>query len=224
MINLIEKLLNLIYTRPCYFCGSTKEDSILCSDCRKKINFISKRINTNILGVDVYSCTVYEDIIKKLIIELKYYNKKKLSLIQAQIMFDYIKNQNFNKNFIILPVPIHKNRLKERKYNHMDLTADHLSKLSGFKSNKNFIIRTKDTLKQFNLNKEERENNIKGAFELNKKFAPDKNSNLLIIDDIIATGTTLKEIIMLLKSNGYNNITALTFSTPNLKSVTNFYN
>ena len=77
----------------------------------------------------------------------KYYNKKKLAFYQAKIMFDYWQKLNIKGDFIILPVPIHKNRLKERKYNHMDLTAEEFAKLSNYKINKKFLVRIKDTKK-----------------------------------------------------------------------------
>ncbi len=98
----------------------------------------------------------------------------------------------------------------------MNLVADELSKLTNFDVNKKFLIRTKDTLKQFNLHKNERVKNIRGAFNINKEESLAKDSKILIIDDIVATGTTLDEIIKSLKGNGYINITALTLATPEL--------
>ena len=131
-------------------------------------------------------------------------------------MYEYWLDLHKKENFLILPVPIHQNRRKERKYNHMDLVADELSKLTGYKNNKKFILRIKDTIKQFNLNKTQRLQNIKNAFAINQNETIDKNENLLIIDDITSTGITLEEIIKLLKKNGYKKITALTLSTPDI--------
>ena len=115
-----------------------------------------------------------------------------------------------------MPVPIHKLRRKERKYNHMDIVADEFAKLTGYKVNKNFIVRTKDTLKQYNLHKQERIKNIKNAFDLNLNENIDKTANLLIIDDITSTGITFDEIIRLLRKNGYGSITALALATPDI--------
>ena len=216
MINLIEKLLNLIYIQPCYLCKSTKEDTILCSKCREKIHYLPKTVIRKIDGVSVYSCTVYDDVIKKLIKNLKYHNQKQLAKVMALIMHEYIKELNLNKEYVLLPVPIHKNRLKERKYNHMEICANEIFKLSGYKVNKNLLIRIKDTQNQYKLHRDERIKNIKGAFELSKTEFPDKTLNYLIIDDITSTGATLEEIIKLLKSNGYNNLTALTLAVPDI--------
>ena len=216
MIKLIEKLLNLIYIQPCYFCHSTKEDSLLCSKCRSKIHFMPKGVYREFQNCDVYACTTYDDIIKKLIRDLKYNNQKKLAKSQSELMFEYWQQLKTENEFIVLPVPIHKLRRKERKYNHMDIVAEEFAKLAGYKVNKNFIVRTKDTLKQYNLHKQERIKNIKNAFDLNLNENIDKTANLLIIDDITSTGITFDEIIRLLKKNGYKNVTALALATPDI--------
>ena len=131
-------------------------------------------------------------------------------------MFEYWQQLKTENEFIVLPVPIHKLRRKERKYNHMDIVADEFAKLTGYKVNKNFIVRTKDTLKQYNLHKQERIKNIKNAFDLNLNENIDKTANLLIIDDITSTGITFDEIIRLLRKNGYGSITALALATPDI--------
>ena len=216
MIKFIEKLLNLIYIQPCYFCGSTKQDKIICDNCRKKIHFLPACVFKTINHCNIYTAVLYDDIIKQLIKSLKYRNKKKLAKVHAEIMYEYWKKLNLNENYLILPVPIHKIRIKERHYNHMDLVANEFSKLTGYKNNKNFLIRVKNTQKQYNLHKEERIKNIKNAFEIKTKNNPPINTPLLIIDDITSTGATLQEIINLLTEKGYNNITAFTLATPDI--------
>lgn len=216
MIKYIEKLLSLIYIQPCYFCKSTKEDRIICSKCYGKIVFRNKNIFRKFLDSNIYACSSYEGIIKKLIKDLKYHKQKKLAPLQAEIMYKYWQELNIKGQFIILPVPIHANRKKERTYNHMDLTAEEFAKLSGYELNKNFLIRIKDTEKQYKLHKKERIKNIKNAFGINPKETINKETNLLILDDITSTGITLEEIIKILKKNGYQNITALTLATPEI--------
>lgn len=164
----------------------------------------------------IYACTLYDEITKRLIKDLKYHNKKQLAPLQAQIMFEYWQELHKSEEYLILPVPIHKQRKKERKYNHMDIVADEFAKLTKYQVNKNFLLRTKDTQKQFNLNKQERIKNIKGAFDINNEESIPTDTNLLIIDDITSSGITLEEIIKLLRKNGYKRITALALSTPDI--------
>ena len=216
MIKLLEKLLNLIYIQPCYFCRSTKEDKIICSKCYKKIHFMPESVFKVIKDCNVYACCLYDGIIKSLVRDLKYHKKKKLAKLQAQLMFDFWKELHKSQDYLIVPVPIHQNRLKERKYNHMDIVAEEFAILTGYKINKNLILRIKDTQKQFNLKKVERIKNIKGAFIVNENENVEKTQKILIIDDITSTGITLEEIIKPLKKAGYNDITALTLATPDI--------
>ena len=98
----------------------------------------------------------------------------------------------------------------------MDLVAEEFKKYTNYNISKNFLIRTKDTKKQYNLHRDERIKNLKNAFDINEKNLIDKEAKLLIIDDIISTGATLGEIIKILKEKGYTNITAFTLSTPDI--------
>lgn len=216
MIKLFEKLLNLIYIQSCYFCNSTKENKLLCSKCYRKIHFMPESVFRTENGVNVYAATLYDDLIKKLIKDFKYYNKKQLASVVAELMYEYWKKLALKNEFVVIPVPIHKLRKKERKYNHMDIAAKEFCYLSGYKLNKKMVIRTKDTQKQYKLHKQERIKNIKGAFDIDEKNKLPLDTQLLIIDDITSTGITIKEIITLLQKNGYTNITALALSTPDI--------
>ncbi len=216
MIKFFERLLNLIYIQPCYFCGSTKSDKLICENCLKKINYLPVSVFRRENNCNIYAVTLYNGIIKNLIISLKYKNKKRLAKIQAEIMYNYWKKLNLKEDYIIIPVPIHKSRLKERHYNHMDLVAKNFSKLSGYKAVCNFLLRITDTKKQYKLHKQDRINNIKNAFNINKSKRIELSKNLLILDDITSSGATINEIIRILNLNGYKKITALTLSTPDI--------
>ena len=74
------------------------------------------------------------------------------------------------------------------------------------------LIKTKNTPAQHELSFDEREENIKGAYRTNKSIQIDKNKKLLICDDIITTGRTLKECIKTLKSDGFKNIYCATIA------------
>lgn len=217
MINILEKLLSLIYINECFFCSCQEDDSLICKNCHSKISFLPNSIYKTIGAKEVFVAVLYEGVAKELVKQLKYKGKKQLASVMADLMFEYwSKSEKSNTDFIILPVPIHKMRLKERKYNHMDLVAKEFSRLCSYEYKTNFLLRIKDTQKQYNLNRQERLKNIKNAFSLNPKINIEKSKPILIIDDITSTGTTLSEIIELLKQNGYENITSFAFSTPSI--------
>lgn len=216
MIKIFEKLLSLLYVQPCYFCRSTKDDALLCAKCHSKIHFMPPAVFKNINGVCVYACALYDGYIKTLVHDLKYHNKKRLSKVQAQIMFEYFNQLNLKEKYTIIPVPIHKNRQKERKYNQMDIVAKEFASYTKFPINQNLVYRTKDTKKQYNLHKKDRIENMKNAFAISQNQTMPKDTKLLVIDDVTSSGITLEELINTLKSNGYSDVTALTLATPDI--------
>lgn len=210
MIKFLEKLLNWIYVERCYFCGSSLESKRLCSKCLSSIKILPHSPHSLINGCSIYSVTLYEDVMKKLIKRVKYHHDIKLALAQAKLMADFWEKFNFTEKFIVLPVPQHKNRIRQRRGNHMDIVGKKFCDLLSYTFISDFLVRIKDTKPQYKLSREEREENLKDAFSLFPDKLPDKSSPILIIDDIKTTGTTLKEIISLLQKNGYTNIRAFT--------------
>ena len=210
MIKFLEKLLNWIYVERCYFCGSSKESKRLCSKCLSSIKILPPSPHSLINSISVYSVTHYEDVIKKLIKRVKYHHDIKLAREQAKLMANYWEKFNFSEKFIVIPVPQHKNRIRKRRGNHMDIVGKEFCDLLSYTLLPDFLARIKDTKPQYKLTKEEREENLKNAFLLFPEKLPDKSSPILLIDDIKTTGTTLKEIISLLQKSGYTNIRAFT--------------
>lgn len=120
---------------------------------------------------------------------------------------DVIKMWNIDE---IIPVPIHPKRLKQRGFNQTDIIADELGKILGISVNKGKIIRIKNTRPQKDLNDIDRIKNIQGAFCSTEGYRPGKN--VLIIDDIYTTGTTIRQIAQILKALGAEKVFFLTIS------------
>ena len=215
MKNLLEAFLDLIYRKKCYFCGNSKYAIRMCPNCYDKLEFSGRISNRIIDGVDIYCAGVYTKELQKLIRGVKYHKQRELAYFQAKFMYEYfseIKNLK-NKEFVLIPVPLHKNRIKKRKYNHMELVCEEFAKLSGYKTEFDLIRRIKDTKPQYKLSRKERLKNLSEAFEVNNNIL-DKETHLLLMDDICTTGSTFEEMINSLKKNGYYNITCFATSTP----------
>ena len=214
MIQKLLSLLDWIYKKKCYFCFNSKYSLTMCPECYDKLQFCNFEVNRIIDGVDVYCAGVYTKELQKLIRGLKYHKQKDLAFYQAKFMYEYFQSIDAlkDKNFELIPVPLHKNRIKSRKYNHMELVCKEFSLLSGFKCNFNLIERIKDTKPQYKLSRAERLGNLQHAFTVNKDFVP--QNPVLIFDDICTTGATFEEIIKELKSNGINEIICFATSTP----------
>ena len=215
MIKFLTQLLDLIYKKRCYFCGSAQSGTKMCDRCMQSIDYLSVKIFKNINGVNVYCATVYKDIIQKLIRGIKYHNQRELAFYQAKIMYDYWKKLACAKeSYIVVPVPLYPLREKKRRYNHMRLVADEFVKLAGenYTVCSNLIKRIKNTKPQYKLSKIEREQNLKDAFEICRQSEEVKDKKILLIDDILTTGSTLKEMIKTLEKSGFNNLCAFVTS------------
>ena len=214
MKSLLNSLLDLIYKKKCYVCKSSKYSLKICPECYAKLEFYPLGANRIIEGVNIYIAGYYSKELQKIIRGLKYHKQKELAYYLAKFMYEYfleVNNSN-NTEFCLVPVPLHKNRIKKRKYNHMELVCEEFSKLSGFETNFGLIKRIKDTKPQYKLSRKERLINLDGAFEIDSSQIPDKP--VLILDDICTTGSTFEEMIKALRSAGVSNIVCFAASTP----------
>lgn len=104
---------------------------------------------------------------------------------------------------LIVPIPIHKLKKRERGFNQSDYIAKGVSKFVNVDFKTDSVIRTKFTSTQTNLNSKQRQKNVKGVFEIKTDF---NEKNLLICDDVYTTGSTMNQLAKALKSKGANKI------------------
>ncbi|MFA7285545.1 MAG: phosphoribosyltransferase family protein [Candidatus Paceibacterota bacterium] len=215
-MKILKTILDIVFPNYCIICHAKGSD--LCADCLYKAQISEKEVEEY-----VYPLYDYRDtIIKRAIWNLKYKNKKNLSLVFAEIMYPKILEElgdmkafeNFT-NPILIPIPVSKKRLKERGYNQSLLIAKELNKIDRDKSfvlMNNILIKHKETIHQAHVkNKKERLANLIGSFSvINKELI--KNRNIILIDDVTTTGATLKEAKKELKKNGARKIIAFTIA------------
>ncbi len=212
MKNLFLSLLDLIYRKKCYFCSSSKYSLKMCPKCYSELTFSGAKPCRIIDSVNVYSCGIYEKTLQKLIRGLKYHKQKELAFYLAEFMNDYWQKINDTRDFQVVPTPLHKNRIKKRKYNHMELTAEEFCKMTGYSLNTELIKRIKDTKPQYTLTRKERLINLSQAFEVD--ISKDLSKPVLILDDICTTGATFEEMIKTLQNAGIKEIVCLASSSP----------
>lgn len=212
MFKYIDKLLDWVYKKKCYFCRSSKEAVKMCSKCYNEMDFLPVKVNRIAEGKKVYCAGVYNKNLQKLIRGLKYHNQRDLAFYLAKFMAEYFEKFADNKNFEVIPVPIFPKREKKRKYNHMNLVAEEFCRITSATLNKNLIKRVKDTKPQYKLKRAERMENLSNAFEVNKENYTGKT--ILIIDDICTTGSTFEEMIKELQKSGITDIICFSATTP----------
>lgn len=209
-------VLNFIYPPVCGICGKLNNE-FLCRKCEKmlknqsKFEIIENKYNSNFYDNHLYIFQ-YQGIIRKIILDYKFNEKAYLYKTFVNFLLKDKKFFNILKTYdTIIPVPISKNRKKQRGYNQCLLLSKEISKILQIENNNNCLYKKKDIIPQSTLNKEEREQNIKGAYEL-KNIETIKNKRILLIDDIYTTGSTLNECAKILKKANPNKIDCLTIA------------
>ena len=201
---LLSHLLDYIYYRKCYICSKKCLDISLCENCSDKIFSNLSFLKSNKFGLEIYSGAIYETELLKIIRALKYHKKAEFEKILADIIIKTVKNFDIKlDNFIICPVPIHQNRMKKRKYNHMELVANSVGKALNLEVKNDILKRLKDTEPLYKLSIPERKKAIDGAFEVSKEI---KGGKILLLDDIITSGTTVKELSKIMLEKGAEKI------------------
>jgi ComF family protein len=195
---------------------------IICTNCFQKIerttpidlerSFSAKFENTTFISKAFSGFHFKEEsIIQTLIHELKYQNKRSIGVFLGEVIGQSIKNDpDFSTADVLVPVPLHKIRLRERGYNQSELIAKGVSNATGIKVIGDLLIRTRNTETQTKLNFEERKENVKDAFFINvkyKNFIIDKKA--IIVDDVITTGSTINECAKVLAIAGASKVFAL---------------
>lgn len=114
---------------------------------------------------------------------------------------------------IICPVPLHRRRLIQRRFNQSALLACELSKLSGKPAIPDLIIRKRPTRSQGGLSAKARLRNVQGVFEINPaRRELLENMRIVLVDDVLTTGATVNSCSKTLLSDGAANVDVLTFS------------
>src|SRR5262249_54071694 len=109
----------------------------------------------------------------------------------------------------VVPVPIHKARLRERGHNQAELLARPLARRLGMKMGPYLLARTKPRPDKLRLTNHERWSTVRGAYETRKGLRVD-NLRVLLVDDVMTTGATLDACARALRKAGAARITALT--------------
>ena len=154
----------------------------------------------------------YEGKIRKIIIDYKFNEK---SYIYVTFVNFLLKNkkifENIKKYDTIVPVPISPKRQKERGYNQSLLIAREIAHKTNLELMNNCLIKTKNIIEQSKLNKEEREKNIQGVYEL-QNAEKISNKNIILFDDIYTTGSTANECCRILQQAKPKSIAVFTLA------------
>jgi competence protein ComFC len=198
-------ILDLLYPQFCFNCGW--EGSYLCEDCQSTLeilNFHQKHQTQNLK--DLYFALPYHGLLIKNLIQKFEYRPfvKELAIPLTSLIithFQLLDNKPNFSDYILIPVPREKKKLKWRGFNQAEEIGRELSKFLKIPLVNDVLVKIKETLPQVESSKEERKENIKGAF-LIKNGSQILDRKILLVDDIYNTGSTMEECARVLKEAG----------------------
>jgi ComF family protein len=211
-------LSDLFFPRTCPFCDSPDvgADSCLCETCQDSVRFLTDSVChicglplPGVAGAEAATCgrcltrpprynrarygTYYEGPLKDALVRFKYraalHNGPALSELLIQSFYRHFDDSEFD---VIVPVPIHLNKLRHRGFNQALVLAQRLSTETSIPVNRTALEKVKDTLPQVGLTRMERLKNLKGAFGISKP-AVIRDRRVLLVDDVATTGSTIAE-------------------------------
>ncbi|MEW6455952.1 MAG: ComF family protein [Acidobacteriota bacterium] len=173
-----------------------------CSDCLKeKPPFKIHR-----------SAGLYDGTLKELILLFKFRKIKSLGGKLALFLYNSTKiDINFSEIDFIIPVPLHKKRLKERGFNQSELISKEINRMVNKKILNDVLVKRKNTIPQTLIDFNERKRNIHGAFQL-KNAEVIKDKNILLVDDVYTTGSTIFECAKTLLKGNPKSISIITLA------------
>ncbi|HFD04731.1 MAG TPA: ComF family protein [Firmicutes bacterium] len=208
----------------CYTCGKIleKDEKYLCKKCIQSIEIsdIETCLNHQLVLENKYFhhlfyFATYKDVLKDAIHLFKYDNRPELAEILAYFLFyrlNEIQLLLYEYDFILF-VPLHHVKKRERGFNQSEELAKQLSLLSGIPVLKNGIVRTHNSISQTKISFESRLKNVNNHFRGGKNAHEIRNKNIILIDDVVTTGSTLNEVAKALIPFGPANIDCLTLAT-----------
>lgn len=137
--------------------------------------------------------------VRDMVHDLKYRNLRSAAPVLGRLLHAYFERAPRAADLIV-PVPLHPSRERERGYNQSELLARELSHLTGIPSEPDLLRRTRDTAPQVSMEGyEQRRRNIEGAFEC---VGDPSGLSVLLVDDVVTTGSTMSACAAPLKANG----------------------
>lgn len=202
--------LDLLFPIECLNCG--REGQYLCDTCFSKISFNDEKYlahatsNLIIQNLDkIYIAGDYEDpILKNLILKYKYNFISPLGNVLAAFLISFWKKQaleinDSEKSYLVIPIPLSKARRRWRGFNQAEIIARDFNDNFHYKLNLD-LQRLKNSKPQASLNESERLVNMSSAFSWTGQGL--SGQTIILIDDVITTGTTLNEAARVLKAAG----------------------
>lgn len=203
---ILNRIFDFLLPRTCASCNKilTTFEEIICDSCFDKLKLTpeslireeyQKKFSIKNYISDFHPVFIFETDkeIQHIIHSLKYKKHFRVGTYFGKIIGNQINDKIIAwKINLILPVPLHYAKKAERGYNQSEFIAKGISSFTGIEWDRKTIKRKRYTETQTHLTAEERQANVKGAFKIRNRDKI-KGKNILLVDDVITTGSTISE-------------------------------
>lgn len=196
--------LPFIGGKTCLKCGGHVIEEDVCIDCaRNEHEFVRN-----------FAIFDYDGVLRDKILSFKQAGRKHIGYAFAWFFFEKYKSLGIEFDAII-PMPISKERLKERGFNQADILVSEIEDNMDI-VDRNIVFKVKHTPHQTGLSRENRQSNLDSAFVVRDKSLV-KGKTLLVVDDIYTTGATLSEVASTLNRAGAKAVYGLTLARTTMR-------
>lgn len=232
-------LTDIIYPKVCVVCKESLKsgpcvDNLVCRKCWEKIRKnsppfcrscgrqLKKPVTRNICPACVrqrlhfdraFAPCSYEGVVKELIHAFKYQGKDYLGATLTRLIIEFIEEYKLPVDMMdmIVPIPLHSARLREREFNQAEVLSNHIAGKFNKDVTPGALLRLRHTRTQTDLEINERLWNVKGSFAVAAKERV-KGKNILLVDDVLTSAATCSEGARALKEAGANIVFVLTLA------------
>jgi ComF family protein len=232
---LAQEMMIFIYPRTCVGCNlplSPEESEVFCPDCHETLDIVREPY-CPVCGIPYFAETspphlcgdclsdmhhfdraratgLYRGLIREILHRFKYGGQTFLVRPLADMLTAPGKELAWqHKIDLIVPVPLHSRRLRQRGFNQASLLARRLGSALRISVDYSSLKRTRWTDPQTGLSRRQRAANVKGAFSL-KSTEKLKGKGILLLDDVLTTGETVNQCTRVLKNGGASEVVVLT--------------
>lgn len=202
-----EKVLTYLFPQWCRVCNG--EGSFLCATCKGNLHHEIKKSDEE--KMSFFYCTHYSARAAQELVRLcKYHFLKPAGVMMGEMMglAWQFEKERLPTIDAVIPLPLHSKRFAERGFNQAEIIAKKFGEIVGIPVRPNILVRVKMTQPQVDLKGDERMKNVANAFEVTRMF----HGSILLIDDVITTGATMREAMSALHCVGAQKVYGLAFA------------
>ena len=218
-IRIFYSLLRFLYPPNCLLCHKSLDNVPgICSVCAEMVGYAEQhqiRL-TKINGADVYFLQSFNDCVRQLIHMLKYQGKTLPGRLLGEALGGCLcETLSERDDWLVIPVPLHSARKRERGYNQSAIIARAIGKISGFQVCEEGLKRLRHTPSQTRLDRQARYLNMDAAFGVRNAKIIDGRL-VILVDDVVTTGATVCACVKALVNAGAKRVVVAAVARPKL--------